>query len=222
MALMSAVDDAIRRISHALGRPAPPDAPPRPPDIDEHIARLVHTELGLSELFARMAADECHMDVECIAADDLAPALASYIGRRSCRRIGLADSPLLDSLGVYAALRQAGLNARPWAQLTLDEAYDLDCGVTDVYAAVAETGSIVIRPWAGHGRALSLVPPLHIAIVHPKDIVADLIDLMDKLRGAPAASAAIIISGPSKTADIEMTLVHGVHGPETVKVYLLR
>ncbi len=71
------------------------------------------------------------------------------------------------------------------------------------YAAVAETGSLVIRPNPGHGRALSLVPPLHVAIVDPSNIVPDLIDLMDKIAGEPYAPNITLITGPSKTADIE-------------------
>ena len=59
--------------------------------------------------------------------------------------------------------------------------YDFDCGVTDVYAAVAETGSLVVRPTREHGRGLSLIPALHVAVVEPKNFVPDLVDLFDQL-----------------------------------------
>jgi len=99
--------------------------------------------------------------------------------------------------------------------------YDFDAGVTDVYAAVAETGSLVVRASAGHGRALSLVPPVHVAIVEPKNLLADLVDLFQKMNADSVASSVSIISGPSKTSDIEMNLVIGVHGPVVVKVFVL-
>ena len=108
-----------------------------------------------------------------------------------------------------------------WDQSTLDAAYDLDCGVTDVYAAVAETGSLVIVPTPGHGRALSLVPPIHVAIVEPANIVPDLIDLLEKISAGPRVPNITIITGPSKTADIEGALVTGVHGPGVVRVFLV-
>jgi L-lactate dehydrogenase complex protein LldG len=104
--------------------------------------------------------------------------------------------------------------------MTLDELYDFDCGVTDVYAGVAETGSLVIKHSPEHGRALSLVPAVHVAIVEPKNLVGDLVDLFEKL--GRDGGGATIITGPSKTADIEMDLVVGGHGPGKVQIYLLR
>jgi L-lactate dehydrogenase complex protein LldG len=68
---------------------------------------------------------------------------------------------------------------------------------------------------------LSLVPFLHIAVVQPKDLVPDLMDLFERLAAEGTGSGVTIISGPSKTSDIEMTLVQGVHGPNVVKVFLL-
>ena len=117
-------------------------------------------------------------------------------------------------------LKRAGFDARTWDQMTLDELYDFDCGVSDVYAAVAETGSLVIKNSPEHGRALSLVPAVHVAIVEPKNLVADLVDLFEKL--GRDGGGATIVTGPSKTADIEMDLVVGVHGPGKVQIFLLR
>ena len=119
-----------------------------------------------------------------------------------------------------AALRGAGLEVRTWDRMTLDELYDFDAGVTDVYAAVAETGSLVIKHSPEHGRALSLVPAVHVAIVEPKNLVADLVDLFEKL--GRDGGGATIITGPSKTADIEMDLVVGVHGPGKVEIFLMK
>jgi L-lactate dehydrogenase complex protein LldG len=116
-------------------------------------------------------------------------------------------SKLLDSLGVAAALEQGGF----------------DCGLTDAAYAVAETGSVVIRPGPGHGRAISLVPVHHVVILEPANFLPDLLDLFERLEtdGLPG-SGCVLITGPSKTADIEANLVEGVHGPRVVKAFVLR
>ena len=106
--------------------------------------------------------------------------------------------------------------------MTLDVLYDdFDCAVTDVQYAVAETASLVIKPSPAHGRGLSLVPLYHVAVLEPKQILPDLVDLFQKLAEEGAGSNVIMISGPSKTADIEMNVVTGVHGPNVVQVFLL-
>jgi L-lactate dehydrogenase complex protein LldG len=127
----------------------------------------------------------------------------------------------LERLNVVKGLGAMGFEARVWTEMTLDELYEYDCGVTDVYAAVAETGSLVVRSSADHGRALSLVPAVYVAIVEPKNLLADLVDLFEKM-GRDGGGGATIITGPSKTADIEMDLVVGVHGPGKVQVFMLK
>ena len=123
--------------------------------------------------------------------------------KTNAKESGSPASDLLDRLEIPKAIEDAGATVIRWDQSTLDAAYDLDCGITDVYAAVAETGSLVIRPAPGHGRAISLVPPIHVAIVEPGNIVPDLIDLFEKIAAAPRVPNITIITGPSKTADIE-------------------
>jgi L-lactate dehydrogenase complex protein LldG len=124
-------------------------------------------------------------------------------------------------MGLLEQLRSEGFDARSWDDLTLDDVYKFDCGITDVYAAVAETGSLVMRPTPRHGRALSLVPPVHVAIVEASCIVADLVDLFEQLTREGVSPNVTLITGPSKTADIEMNLVTGVHGPGWVQVYVV-
>ena len=75
---------------------------------------------------------------------------------------------------------------------------------------------------AEHGRLLSLVPFVHVAVVEPKVFVPDLIDLFDALAKDGVGSGVTMISGPSKTADIEMNVVTGVHGPNVVRVFVLQ
>ena len=74
------------------------------------------------------------------------------------------------------------------------------------------------------GRAASLVPPIHIAIVREQDILPDLVDVWPFLaaRNIPTSSSSFtLITGPSKTADIEGILITGVHGPREVHIYVV-
>jgi L-lactate dehydrogenase complex protein LldG len=160
------------------------------------------------------------MHVVGVGVEELIPKVVDYLRKEGCSRIALPKSMFLQRLGVVEGLKRAGLEARTWEEMTLDELYDYDAGVTDVYAGVAETGSLVIKQSPEHGRALSLVPAVHVAIVEPKNLVADLVDFFEKL--GRDGGGATIITGPSKTADIEMDLVVGVHGPGKVQIYLLR
>jgi L-lactate utilization protein LutC len=194
---------------------------PVPPAIPEPTVRLVHSDIGLCELFAKRA-EENKMHVEAVHVQELIERLIAFLREKKCHKLALPASDLLEQLGLHDALSQAGFHVRRWPEMTLDELYDFDCGITDVHAAVAETGSLVIRSAPNHGKALSLVPPVHVAVVQPKDCVADLVDLFEKLGSEGMASNTVLITGPSKTADIEMSLVTGVHGPGVVQIFLLQ
>jgi L-lactate dehydrogenase complex protein LldG len=220
--MMNANESVISKVRAALGRRAPLGAPPAPPVIDEPIVRLVHSDFGLLELFARMAQSN-QMDPELLYVDQLGERIAAYLGQHGVSRVALPNSSsLLEQTGVPTALRGAGLDVIDWDQTTLDQLYDIDAAVTDVYAAVAETGSLVVRASPQHGRGLSLVPPIHVAVLEPKNFIPDLVDLFQKMAGDGVASSTSIITGPSRTADIEMSLVVGVHGPTIVKTFILQ
>lgn len=211
----------IERVRKALGRTQPLAAPPSPPEIVEHCTRLVHSEIGLPELFAKRA-DANKMHAKLISADEVASSIASMFQSKGIRRIAMPVSPALERLGIASALKAAGLEVKTWEQMTLDELYDFDASVTDVSWAVAETGSLVIKSDAKHGRAISLVPIVHIAVVEARNCVADLLDLMEILGKEGVGNNVTIITGPSKTADIEGALVTGVHGPGEVHVFILQ
>ena len=210
----------LGRVRHALGRSAPLATPPTPPPIDEHVARLVYSAIGLPELFQKRAG-EMKMLVEPVRVDELLDRMAAFLRERECRKVMLSDTPLLTRLGAADHLNGAGLTARRWGQMTADETYEYDAGVTDVDYAVAETGTLVIRHTPAHGRLLSLVPFVHVAVVEPKQILPDLMDLFEVLKREGTGSGVTMVSGPSKTADIEMNTVTGVHGPNVVKAFVL-
>ena len=207
----------LERVRQVLGHAGPRVAPPAPPEIPDSIARLVSPSARIAEVFMQRAAEQ-KMIVTQTSRADLAAGVADFVRQHPIRRVALSSSPLLDS--VAESLRSL-VEVRRWSDMSLDELYDFDCGVTDVTYAVAEIGGVLVKPTAAHGRGLSLVPMFHVAVVETNQILPDLIDLFDRLAADPDRSNHILIAGPSKTADIEMNVVTGVHGPNVVRVFLL-
>ena len=93
-------------------------------------------------------------------------------------------------------------------------------GITGAAAAIAETGTLVIISGKGQLLSASLLPDIHIAVIHSSQIVYSLEEAI-QIKAVREASAAVLITGPSRTADIEMTLTIGVHGPKELIVYIL-
>ena len=98
----------------------------------------------------------------------------------------------------------------------------VDAGLTLTHGGIAETGTLVL--WSGEQspRLLSLVPPVHVAILYASRVVESLMDMMvreDWSAGLP--TNVILISSPSKTADIQQTLAYGAHGPKQLVVVLV-
>ncbi len=93
-------------------------------------------------------------------------------------------------------------------------------GVTGALLGIAESGSLVLAGGEGRPLTASLLPEIHIAILKESDLVPNLLEALHhpEIR---SASAAVIITGPSRTGDIEMTLSIGVHGPKEVHVFLI-
>lgn len=94
-----------------------------------------------------------------------------------------------------------------------------EVGLTGCDAAIAETGSLVLFSGKGRSRAVSLLPPLHVAVVRPNDVYSTMGEFFAASAERQAAAACCtVITGPSRTADIELTLTLGVHGPGRVVV----
>ncbi len=100
--------------------------------------------------------------------------------------------------------------------------FSVDAAITAAAGAVADTGALILQPSAAEPRTMSLVPPVHIAILNAKDIFPSLGDAMREGCWAEALPTnLLLISGPSKTADIELILAFGVHGPKELIVFVL-
>jgi len=106
--------------------------------------------------------------------------------------------------------------------LPADELDRFDGVMTGATLAIAETGTVVLQNVAGQGRrAVTLVPDYHLCVVRVQDVVETVPEAMTRLW-ATANLPTTFVSGPSATADIEMTRIKGVHGPRFLDVILVR
>lgn len=119
-----------------------------------------------------------------------------------------------EARGSAAVLEALGVKVLAWDGPPAAAAADL--GVTGAACAIAATGSIVVGADRAHGRTASLLPPVHLALVSERALIATTADVLRDMgrffpEGLP--SQAVIITGPSRTGDIELVLTRGVHGP---------
>ena len=100
---------------------------------------------------------------------------------------------------------------------------EAEVGITGCEALLARTGSVVVSSSHNGGRAISVYPPTHVAIAYRNQMVFDLKDYLSSgiEAGKAMPSMFSIISGPSRTADIEKTLVLGAHGPKEIHVFYI-
>ena len=97
----------------------------------------------------------------------------------------------------------------------------MDIGITSADYVLADTGTLVMLASPQEARLISLLPPAHIAVVPRSCILTGLDELFTVLpRPAEQTSSMVLITGPSRTADIEQILVRGVHGPGKITVVI--
>ncbi|AZN36830.1 LutC/YkgG family protein [Iodobacter ciconiae] len=100
--------------------------------------------------------------------------------------------------------------------------FSVDAALTGCRSAVAETGSLVLWPTPAEPRLMSLVPPVHFVVLDSRNIYATLPEVMQAENWAAAMPTnALLISGPSKTADIQQTLAYGAHGPKELVLLII-
>ena len=158
----------------------------------------------------------------------------SLVSELQAARVVRSGQSVFEDVPVDAALEWKGVEVTPIVRGENSPREELretirhaDIGLTGTDYALAETGSLVILPRRGLSRLVSLVPPVHIALVRPEEVLESLHDLflLRRLeyyrRGREMGSYLNFITGPSRTADIEMTIVQGVHGPKSVHLVLI-
>ena len=158
------------------------------------------------------------------------------------KQIAMWRHPLLESLNLVAALADQNVPLHIAAfEADVDTARSDDrqrerirknvidsyIGITSADFCMAETATLVMRTRPGQARSVSLVPSIHVAVITADQIISDLKELYALLEWHPdfqeegLTNCMTFISGPSKTADVEATMVHGAHGPREVHVYVI-
>lgn len=147
----------------------------------------------------------------------------NLVRSRSIGRVLVGRGEVLDALSLVEPLRAAGVEVMS-TDNTGSGWFQAELGVSAVDYLIAETGSVVLASRPEQPRSLSLLPPLHIAVAQRRQILPDLFDLftLPAASGVDLPACLSIVSGPSKTGDIELRLVTGVHGPGEVHVVLMK
>jgi len=126
-------------------------------------------------------------------------------------------------------LRECGITSLDGVKTGFTSAVDLrrasaaaDVGITSANYALADTGTLVMLSSPAEARVISLLPPVHIAVIRKEQVLSGLDELFTILPlPADETSSMVLITGPSRTADIEQILVRGVHGPGEIHVVVV-
>jgi L-lactate dehydrogenase complex protein LldG len=207
-------DLILGRVRTALGRSAG-QAPPPPPE-----ARIVVPEVPMEVRIERFCTALGKLNGKWHVAASMADA-RDYAERLLAGRRGIAsNAPILAECGIATL---AGVESGFADKLALRErCIHYDVGITSATYALAETGTLVMFASHEEARLVSLLPPVHLAVVPRARLLTGLDELLSiEPRPAERTSSMVFITGPSRTADIEQFLVRGVHGPGEIHVVLV-
>jgi L-lactate dehydrogenase complex protein LldG len=211
----SARDEILEVVRGALGRRPGQPAPLVPPT-----ARVPARVPGSAGDEITMLLDEISKlggRTRRLDADGLKDALAELMRIETIRKATLWQTTELQALGVSEILAGLGVEIVS-SHAGKDALARCDLGVTGVDMALPETGTLVLRASPQQPRAVSLLPRVHLALVRPANLRADLAMVLREMRADPYA---VFVTGPSRTADIELTVTIGVHGPQVLYVWVL-
>ena len=178
-----------------------------------------------SQFMALMSSNHAEL-YECSEAQ-VVDTLVSVLNSKQIRTLGMGEQernqPLQQALmaaipGLDAQLMTTAVEADA-ASATRSWLFEgLQAGLTHARAALAETGSLVIETGPEEPRTLSLVPPLSIVLVRESSLMSGVTALMQQQTGQRMPTNLLLVSGPSKTADIQQTLAYGAHGPKELVI----
>src|SRR5438093_13731947 len=215
--------DARREILHAIRtnlESSPPDrlsAPASSPPVPLSVPERGDVVKHFTEQLAAVGAQCTTVRSE----TEAAAALARILADAGARRVVGSDAPLVQR--ILAAVGNDIVIDR-LERLSRDELFACDAGVTTAQWGIADTGTLVLESARELSRVVSLVPPIHVALLSARCICDSLGEALARVRqpgGGVASHVITFITGPSRTSDIELTLVMGVHGPQTVHVLLM-
>ena len=210
MALNRAKEEILKKIRQALIRKAPTQSEPN--FVADIYAKSEEEDLLV--LFAQNLVKTKASFFYCESVADFTEQLQAYSHSKGFKHMHVWE-PSLQNM-----LREVPLavinNELSWGQSQV--------GITSCEALVARTGSVLYTSQTASGRRLSIYPPHHIVVAYAHQVVYDIEDALRNLRikyHKNFPSMVCLETGPSRTADIEKTLVLGAHGPKELTVFLL-
>lgn len=201
-------------IREALNRRGP--AIDLPDDLE--VARVMDAKADLPALLAANA-EQMLLQVYRVADEPaLVAKVMELLAAAGAKKVMLPAEDIPGREAILAALKEKDIAVGDPEDS--DDYFAADVGITGVESAIAETPSLCLSSGGKHRRLASLAPPVHIAVLRAEQIVPDLLDWGAAHKGdMPAAET--LVSSPSKTGDIELVMVLGVHGPKEEHIIIL-
>lgn len=221
--MTAARDDILRQVRAALNH-TPSSAPSTTTGLPpESLTRLAEVRRPAGEREADLAqllieAGKLGVKTRRVTSqDDLRVALEELVRAEGVSQAVVWDTPDLRAMCVPSTLAELGVELVP---VGADKRAIAACelGVTQVDAALPETGTLVLTSAPDKPRMASLVPRVHLAILRPSALRADLSEVFAEVK---QRGYYVFVTGPSRTADIELTLTIGVHGPAALYLWVI-
>jgi L-lactate dehydrogenase complex protein LldG len=223
---MADLQAIVARVKNALasGAPAPNHAASRPPSLQPDGQRA-----ELASRFARELEAVGARIIGPVTPEQLADRVGTIVRERGVRSIAVGEGVLVDLSQVGKTLNELGIevirtgrvdaHTRPQLRTQLAQA---DAGLAEADYAIASTGTLAVLSEESRPSALTLLPPASLVVVRIDRMKPDLASALTTLGGAVLESQRLtLITGPSRTADIEKRIVMGVHGPKSLDVIVV-
>jgi L-lactate dehydrogenase complex protein LldG len=202
-------ENILKKIRKALSHSTPLPFPQSEGNQPVFTPLQQEAEIEFAEQFTKLQGKFIY----CINQQEFAFQLSSLVKKQGWEKVYCVEEKL-----IAAAASQLS------DRIVKTDLSDCDVSITGCESLVARTGSIVMSSAQASGRSVSVYAPIHICIAYTSQLVYDLKDALQAAKdkyGNNLPSMITFATGPSRTADIEKTLVVGVHGPKEVYVFLV-
>ena len=203
----------IESILRSLGRTAQTPLSPRPAIYESRQPESPSSEI---ETFLKEVKKLSGVGQKLLPSE-IGAALKTLVQDQIIRKATAWETPDLRRLGVTEILNSLGVELAP-PNASKHEMALCDLGITEADYLLPETGTLVLTSSVDKPRAVSLLPRIHLAIIRPGMLRADMHQVFAEAKDK---HYLVFITGPSRTADIELTVTLGVHGPKNLFVWML-
>lgn len=208
MKVSPAKENILKKVRQALANPVPVPFPQSEGTDSVFNPPVQEPEMEFAENFTKLQGKFSY----CLTTQELAEQLRQLVAARKWGKIYCRETAMRDMLG------DAGFDIA-----YSNDLINCDASITGCEALIARTGSIVMSSAQQSGRTTSVYAPVHICIAYTSQLQREIKDALLQVKGKYEKLPSIITlaTGPSRTADIEKTLVVGVHGPKEVFCFLV-